>query len=357
MSKAEVYKMTPFISIIMPVYNVEKYIAKSIESVLAQTFTDFELLLVDDCSPDISGKICDDFAKRDHRIKVLHLEKNGGVANARNTVMASACGEYLCFLDSDDYFDSNMLEVLASSVKENPAQAVIFGMIEEYYNDNGVLKSIKTVACEEKIIKNQRELREEILKLEARDLYGYPCNKMYNVAYLKETKAIFPLMRFNEDIIFNIDFFMNAGTCNVLSFTPYHYVKRTGSTTGSFIPTYYPDIMRKIDRLYDQLEYWNMLSDENLQFIALRYTRYLFSSLERNCDKRSKMSCKKRRAFFKEVVNGERYLKLSKHLNGNGYIGILAKILRTRDRTLCLLVARIIFIVKRFLPKLFTKLS
>ncbi len=347
----------PFISIIMPVYNVEKYIVKSIESVLAQTFTDFELLLVDDCSPDISGKICDDFAKKDERIKVLHLEKNGGVARARNTVMKFARGEYLCFLDSDDHFDSNMLEVLAESVMKNPAQAVIFGMVEEYYNDKGFLKSTKTVTCEEKVIKNQQELRNEILKLEARDLYGYPCNKMYNVDYLNETKAVFPIMRFNEDIIFNIDFFMNAGTCNILSFAPYHYVKRTGSTTGSFIPTYYPDIMRKIDKLYDQFEYWDMLSEENLQFLALRYTRYLFSALERNCDKRSKMSYKKRKEFFKEVISGERYLKLSKYLSGSGYIGALAKILKTRDRVLCLLVARIIFIVKRFLPKLFVKLS
>jgi glycosyltransferase involved in cell wall biosynthesis len=349
--------MTPFISIVMPVYNVENYIEKSIQSVLAQTFTDFELLLVDDCSPDKSGKICDAFAKMDKRIKVVHLPKNGGVANARNTVMIPACGEYLCFLDSDDHFDSDMLQVLADSVKKNPAQAVVFGLVEEYYNDNGILKSTKTVTCDEKIIRNKQELREEILKLEAKDLYGYPCNKMYNVAYLKETKAVFPRMRFNEDIIFNIDFFMNAESCNLLSFAPYHYVKHTGSTTGNFIPTYYQDIMVKIDRLYSQLEYWGMHSEKNLEFLALRYTRYLFSALERNCDRRSKMSHKERKQFFKEVLKTERYKKLSMHLNGDGYIGLLARILRTKNSFLCLSVARIIYIVKRFLPKLFTKLS
>lgn len=349
--------MAPFISIVMPVYNVEKYIVKSIESVLAQTFTDFELLLVDDCSPDNSGKICDDFAEIDSRIKVVHLPVNGGVANARNTVMGSANGEYLCFLDSDDHFDNNMLQILAESVKQNPAQAVVFGLVEEYYNDEGMLKSTKTVSCDEKIIKDKSGLRKEILKLEAKDLYGYPCNKMYNTKYLEETDAWFPRMKFNEDIIFNIDFFMDAQYCNLLNFAPYHYVKRTGSTTGSFIPTYYKDIMVKIDRLYSQLEYWEMLSEENLQFLALRYTRYLFSALERNCDKRSKMSHKDRKNFFKEVLETERFSKLSKHLKGDGYIGILAKILKTKNRFFCLLVARVIFVVKRYLPKLFTKLS
>lgn len=349
--------MTPFISIVMPVYNVEKYIEKSIQSVLAQTFTDFELLLVDDCSPDGSGKICDAFAKTDKRIKVVHLEKNRGVAVARNTVMIPATGQYICFFDSDDYFDSDMLEKLADSVKKSPAQAVIFGMVEEYYNDKGLLKSTKTVTCDEKIIRSRHELRREILKLEARDLYGYPCNKMYNVDYLKETKAVFPKMRFNEDIIFNIDFFMNAHSCNLLSFAPYHYVKRTGSTTGSFIPTYYQDIMVKIDRLYSQLDYWNMHSKDKLEFLALRYTRYLFSAFERNCDKRSEMSHNERKKFFKEVLETERYNNLSGYMNGDGYIGMLAKILRTKSSFLCLGAARIIYIVKRYLPKLFTKLS
>ena len=195
------------------------------------------------------------------------------------------------------------------------------------------------------------------VKIEAKDLYGYPCNKMYNIDYLEETNAWFPRMKFNEDIIFNIDFFMNAESCNLLSFAPYHYVKHTGSTTGSFIPTYYQDIMVKIDRLYSQFEYWGMLNEKNLEFLALRYTRYLFSALERNCDKRSKMAIKDRKAFFKEVISGERYLKLSKYMKGDGYIGALAKILRTKSKFLCLWSARIIYFVKRFLPKLFVKLS
>jgi glycosyltransferase involved in cell wall biosynthesis len=341
----------------MPVYNVEKYIKKSIESVLSQTFTDFELLLVDDDSPDNSGKICDEFAKKDSRIKVIHLPQNGGVANARNTVMNTVQGEYLCFLDSDDHFDKDMLEILADSVKRNPAQAVIFGLIEEYYDPMGQLKSTKTVTYKDKIITEQQELRETLLQLEAIDLYGYPCNKMYQVDYLKESEAVFPRMRFNEDIIFNIDFFMDAKNCNTLKFAPYHYVKHTGSTTGSFIPTYYKDIMIKIDRLYSQLGYWGMQTDKNLEFLASRYTRYLFSALERNCDKRAEMNHRQRKELFKNEISSDRYKKLSRHLSGKGFLGIMARVLRTKSSFLCLVIGRIIYIVKRFLPKLFVKIS
>lgn len=349
--------MTPFISIIMPVYNVEKYIEKSVESVLSQTFTDFELVLVDDCSPDNSGKICDDFAKRDSRVRVIHLEKNGGVSNARNTAMQEIQGRYLCFLDSDDYFDENMLEVLAESVSENPAQVVIFGLVEEYYDTEDSLTKTKTVSYKNMIIRNKQALRAELLKLEVLDLYGYPCNKMYEIEYLRKSKAVFPKMKFNEDIIFNIDFFMDAETCNIVDFAPYHYIKHTGSKTGSFIPTYYEDIMLKIDRLFSQLEYWDMLTPDNLELLALRYTRYFFSALERNCDKRSEMTHKDRKEFFKQAVDNPRYARLSKHFKGSGFIGILAKILRTKNSNLCLLTGRTVFVVKRFLPKLFTKLS
>ena len=90
----------------MPVYHAEKYLRAAIDSVLAQTFSDYELLLVDDCSPDGSGAICDEYARSaPEKIRVLHLEKNGGPSNARNMALQYARGTYVCFMDSDDTID------------------------------------------------------------------------------------------------------------------------------------------------------------------------------------------------------------------------------------------------------------
>lgn len=99
----------PKISVIIPVYKVEKYIGKCIESVLAQTYSDFELILIDDGTPDQSGDICDDYAKKDNRIHVYHKE-NGGVSSARNFGIKKAQGEWLCFIDSDDYVGESYLK-------------------------------------------------------------------------------------------------------------------------------------------------------------------------------------------------------------------------------------------------------
>ena len=100
------------ISIIVPVYNTEKYLHRCVDSILAQTFTDFELLLIDDGSKDNSGKICDEYAAKDNRIRVFHKE-NGGVSSARNLGLDNACGKYIIFMDADDYwYDATALEQL-----------------------------------------------------------------------------------------------------------------------------------------------------------------------------------------------------------------------------------------------------
>lgn len=106
----------PKVSIIVPVYKAEKYLNRCIDSIIAQTFTDWELLLIDDGSPDRSGDICDEYAKKDIRIRVFH-KKNGGVSSARNLGLYNVQGEYVTFVDSDDWIDVNTLNVCFSQIE------------------------------------------------------------------------------------------------------------------------------------------------------------------------------------------------------------------------------------------------
>lgn len=101
---------SPKISIIVPVYKAEEYLPRCIESILSQDFTDFELLLIDDGSPDSSGKICDNYAAKDSRIRVFH-QKNGGVSSARNLGLDNACGEWISFIDADDYLSQGFFDI------------------------------------------------------------------------------------------------------------------------------------------------------------------------------------------------------------------------------------------------------
>lgn len=108
------------ISIIVPVYKVEPYLRKCVDSILAQTFTDFEVILVDDGSPDNSGKICDEYASKDSRVRVIH-KKNGGLSSARNAGIDVARGKYLGFVDSDDYIEKDMYELLYDNIVKEQA--------------------------------------------------------------------------------------------------------------------------------------------------------------------------------------------------------------------------------------------
>ncbi|MCH5296582.1 MAG: glycosyltransferase [Ruminococcus sp.] len=124
----------PELSIIVPVYKVEKYLPKCIDSILAQTFTDFELILIDDGSPDRCGEICDEYASKDSRIKVIH-QKNQGVSAARNVGLDIAKGTYLGFVDPDDWIEPKMYDVLIRTAKEKKADVVVCGI--NYYQCDG----------------------------------------------------------------------------------------------------------------------------------------------------------------------------------------------------------------------------
>ena len=119
------------ISIIVPVYNVEKLLSKCVDSILNQNFKDFELLLIDDGSKDKSGLICEEYAKKDSRISVYH-KTNGGLSSARNYGIEHALGEFITFIDSDDYVDKSMLEILYNNMIENDVDLSITGVRDIY---------------------------------------------------------------------------------------------------------------------------------------------------------------------------------------------------------------------------------
>lgn len=125
--------MRPIISIIVPVYNTEKYLDKCIQSVLAQTYTNWELLLIDDGSTDSSGAICDKYAAEDNRIRVFHKE-NGGVSSARNLGLDNAQGEWISFVDADDWIENSMLHDAYQKAMDENAE-IIFTDIKYHYLD------------------------------------------------------------------------------------------------------------------------------------------------------------------------------------------------------------------------------
>lgn len=173
----------PEISIIVPVYKVEKYLDRCVESILNQTFTDFELILVDDGSPDNCPQMCDEWEKKDERIRVIHKE-NGGVSVARNVGLDNAKGNFIGFVDSDDWILPDMYQTLYELIENGKYDISICGIvrtIEEKYIDT--LRS-----SEEKYIYSKEEYLKKILKVKTQDSNHYPCNKLYRKEVMDNVK-------------------------------------------------------------------------------------------------------------------------------------------------------------------------
>ena len=216
------------ISIIVPVYNTEKYLPLCIESILSQNYSGFELLLVDDGSTDHSGAVCDKLAEKDSRIRVFHKE-NGGVSSARNLGMDHAKGEWVLFMDSDDEMIHNGLNIMISKLSSN-IDLAIYGY--EVYNDNGD----KTYSINNRITKQMTNL-EAMAELFAASYYryqGYIWNKLFRKSVIDSSRLRFSNdIFYNEDRLFIIQFLNQSDAPVSFTTTPvYKYYEREGSMMG-----------------------------------------------------------------------------------------------------------------------------
>ncbi|AUJ66352.1 MULTISPECIES: glycosyltransferase family 2 protein [Enterococcus] len=237
------------ISIIMTVFNVEKYLAKAIDSVLLQTFADFELILVDDGSSDRSGEICDEYQQRDKRIKVIH-QPNSGVSSARNTGLENAQGKFIGFVDSDDYIESDMYEFLYNNLIEEKADLSICGIYDVY---EGKEPQAKTpghyVLTKDETVK---------MILEAKVISVHPVNKLYKKELFNHIR--YPIEKITEDGAVMFHLLENVEKV-VVDMTPkYYYYHRMNSITTS--PYSEKDL--------STIEAWEM----NEKYIATNYPEY-----------------------------------------------------------------------------------
>ena len=249
----------PTISIVVPVYKVEPYLRRCVDSILAQTFKDFELILVDDGSPDNSGIICDEYAQKDTRVRIIHKE-NGGVSSARNAGIEIARGEWLCFVDGDDVIDPTYLGdfKLESSIND----LYIQGYKKVYNNE---------VKETHEFPKSKEMSYIEILAfMEDERIINSPCCKLYDRAIIYNNNILFDSnTSYGEDHIFSLEYVAHASTAHYSTTSGYYYmVNGNESLSHRVIPlkdiTYYSkESRRKQLELYSKYKFECYLASIN----------------------------------------------------------------------------------------------
>lgn len=211
------------ISVIIPVYKVEKYLEKCIESIIKQTYTNLQIILVDDGSPDNCGKICDEYAKKDSRIEVIH-KINGGLSDARNVGINRANGRYIGFVDSDDYIKEDMYEKLINLIKEYNADVSICNLYDVIDGKEYVRNKYNGIHEYSRI-----DILKEILL--DKNIQSYAWNKLYKKELFDEIK--YPIGKKYEDIGTTFYVFEKCNKIVVTSEPEYYYLKRSDSLVNN----------------------------------------------------------------------------------------------------------------------------
>lgn len=255
------------ISVIVPVYNVEKYLERCVKSIAAQTYKDLEILLIDDGSTDKSGKMCDDFQQTDSRIKAFH-KQNGGLSDARNYGIEHSAGEFISFVDSDDYIDEKMLETLHRLITENDADLAVCSAMDVFEG-----KEVTQVKEIKEFNLNKVESYKYMLRGD-----GIPsaCNKLYKRQTVGNVR--FPVGKLYEDGFFTPQILKRVEKTAVTSKPMYYYFRRADSITTKPFRKGDLDVIEAYDKCVKQVK---ELCPEALPYAEFRYRNAYFNVLDK----------------------------------------------------------------------------
>nr|WP_308668296.1 glycosyltransferase family 2 protein [uncultured Agathobacter sp.] len=259
------------ISVVLPIYNVEKYLRRCIESVINQTYTNLEIILVDDGSTDNSGKICDEYKKKDTRIKVVH-KSNGGLSDARNTGTMMSLGRYISYIDSDDYVDDDYIEYLYSLISRYKTKValcthnVVFQNGKTVTYGNGKSEILDAHSCIEKMLYN------DVIDTSA-------WAKLYDIELAKS--ILYPQNKLFEDIATTYKFFLKSGKIACGYESKYYYIIRNNSIVGCSFNNKKLDLLEMTDCMGEEV----LLVYPDLKEAVLRRRVYArFSTLNQMLD-------------------------------------------------------------------------
>lgn len=360
-------------SVVVPVYNVQEYLEEALTCLKEQTYRQFEVIIVDDYATDESGEIADRFVSDrkkngDYRFRVIHLEKNGGVSNARNRGMQEAEGEYVLFLDPDDFYEKTMLETISEAAGETPWDIILYGYTEDYYRPNGSLSYQVTKTMKRRSFEHMGdtgkplEFCDTILELEQETMYGYPWNKAYRLAYLRKKQTVFPKVTHIEDILFNVAAFEEASSFLLLPEVLYHYRNQGQERlTGKYLPQYFALQKQRITAFLEQQCRWRGVGKEGLPGKVLGeaanfYFRAFQSSMVRSIacgDPASKIIAESRKELGDPL-----YQLLSSHLRQEGRVArVLYRPLAERRMKEAYRRSLLIYHVQRRFPGVYARLK
>lgn len=294
--------MSVLVSVVVPAYNVEKFLPKCIDSLLGQTHNNLDIIIVDDGSTDKTGEIADEYAEKYDNIRCIHKE-NGGLSDTRNAGLKHAKGEYVVFFDSDDWVENNVIEENLQCMIQNNVEVVVWGYYTDFSNDNGeVVKSVRVTSKDILCQKNQNP--EVFLNENVLGLVGYAWNKMYSMKLLKKNRFVFTKgLSLVEDIVFNVPVLIAAEKVYFNGSAYTHYMQRGRVTLGN---KYYNNFLElkllACDKRRELLTGFGLSKQKSENVLWTNYL-YAFISTIRMINRQNNLKNNAKMEMSKVVVN------------------------------------------------------
>lgn len=296
--------MDMLISVIVPIYKVESYLNRCIDSIINQTYKNLEIILVDDGSPDRCGEICDNYAKLDSRIRVIH-KINGGLSSARNAGLKIAKGDYIGFVDSDDYIKTDMYENLINACIMNECH--VSGVRYERRYQNGLKEDSLTVITDNSLKSSEEYFRELLLHVGDVSV----CTKLFEKSILEN--LFFDERKNNEDLLFMIGVIERVSSIYFIAKIGYYYMIREGSITNQgFSKTIVDMVDNSIDIYKFVLIKYPYLRNEGLRFVLFQHMIYMIRIPSGMMNRNNEHYIKTLRVIRNNIFEGlfNTYLKL-----------------------------------------------
>lgn len=348
-------RMKPKISVIVPIYNCEKYLDRLINSVLKQTYKNFELILINDGSTDSSKEKIEKY--QDERIIVINKE-NGGVSETRNRGLKEATGELICFLDSDDYISKRYFATIIKYFEEYPKLELLnFGFYSETENNNLEQISIDKISYKEKFYENKEELKKDFVALWDNTMLYNIWNKVYLASLIKENKIEFSKDNWGEDILFNRIYLRCIKNLYNSKEAFYHYVReREGALTKNFKDNLFETRKQEYYEFNAYFKIWDIKKEDYIEFSSRRFIERTLGCIEN-------IYCKdmKFKERYKEVSNivkddlTRETIKIAKPRSKKTKIALIP--IKLKSVILTMLMGKLFHYIKVSHPSTFNKLK
>lgn len=346
------------VSVIVPAYNAEKVVKNCVESILRQTLKNIEIIAVDDGSKDHTRSVLRELAQKDERITLIEKDKNEGLSAARNSALKVAKGEYVGFVDADDWVEENTFENMYT--KGQGVDLVVAGYLHDTMDENRTVVNIsRNVSAEPGYWTKKSEVVSKAADIDTAKMFAYTWNKLYKRDLILESHLEFSKQVLIEDFIFNTLFWDKISTLSVIEDMGYHYVKASkDALTQKFLPDFLDIMNLRFEYIRNLLKKNNVYEGKAKEQLANIYIKHAIAGVVRNCSPMGHYSFREQYARTKTMLKYSQAKEACQNAKGNSkQEKVCNLVFKTRLTLLVFLLGKAIYMMQTKSKTAFDKLK